>query len=122
MSVSLGPAVWQGNLGVDRQEPLRLASGLESAHLPFPLSGRLMRYFSAVVRIVGGVAHGSGSQESWANSNLGGRFGSAESGIIARIGGFCLQRQVSRSGRGDAGTGTHERERRFPGNPTQKGL
>ena len=42
---------------VNRQKPLRLASGFELAHLAFPLSGRLMRDFSPVVGVAPGVVH-----------------------------------------------------------------
>jgi hypothetical protein len=33
------------------EKPLGLASRLESAHLPFPLAGRLMRGFGAIVGV-----------------------------------------------------------------------
>jgi hypothetical protein len=36
---------------VKRQEPLRLTSSFESAHLPFPLTGMLMRNFRAIVGV-----------------------------------------------------------------------
>ena len=45
---------------VEREKPLRLASRLEAAHVPFPLAGRLMRGFGAIVgvtlRVVSHVA------------------------------------------------------------------
>ena len=36
---------------VEEEKPLGLASRLESAHLPFPLAGRLMRGFGAIVGV-----------------------------------------------------------------------
>jgi hypothetical protein len=36
---------------VEGEKPLRLASRLESTHLPLPLAGRLMRGFGAIVGI-----------------------------------------------------------------------
>ena len=36
---------------MEGEEPLRLASRLEAAHLPFPLAGRLMRGFGAIVGV-----------------------------------------------------------------------
>jgi hypothetical protein len=64
---------------VEEEKPLGLASRLESWHLPFPLAGRLMRGFSAIVgatfRVVIHVAqdrsqgsHGLWSRESWFES------------------------------------------------------
>ena len=45
---------------VEGEKPLGLASRFESAHLPFPLAGRLMRGFGAIVgvtfRVVSHVA------------------------------------------------------------------
>jgi hypothetical protein len=45
---------------VDGEKPLGLASRFESEHVPFPLAGRLMRGFGAIVgvtlRVVGHVA------------------------------------------------------------------
>jgi len=36
---------------VEGEKPLGLASRFEAAHLPFPLAGRLMRGFGAIVGI-----------------------------------------------------------------------
>ena len=36
---------------VEGQKPLGLAGGFESAHLPFPLAGRLMRGFGAIIGV-----------------------------------------------------------------------
>jgi len=36
---------------LEGEKPLGLASGLKSAHLPFPLAGRLMRDFGAIVGV-----------------------------------------------------------------------
>jgi hypothetical protein len=36
---------------LEAEEPLGLASRVESAHLPFPLAGRLMRGFGAIVGV-----------------------------------------------------------------------
>jgi hypothetical protein len=36
---------------VDGEKPLRVSSGFESAHLPFPLAGRLMRGFGSIVGV-----------------------------------------------------------------------
>ena len=36
---------------VEGKEPLGLASRFESAHVPFPLAGRLMRGFGAIVDV-----------------------------------------------------------------------
>ena len=36
---------------VEGEKPLRLASRLEAAHVPFPLAGRLMRGFGAIVSV-----------------------------------------------------------------------
>ena len=36
---------------VEREKPLGLASRFESAHLPFPLAGGLMRAFGAIVAV-----------------------------------------------------------------------
>ena len=45
---------------VEGEKPLGLVSRFESAHVPFPLAGRLMRGFGAIVgvtfRVVSGVA------------------------------------------------------------------
>ena len=45
---------------VEGEKPLGLASRFESAHVPFPLAGRLMRGFGAIVgvtlRVVSHVA------------------------------------------------------------------
>jgi hypothetical protein len=41
---------------VKGEEPLRLASRFESAHLPFSLAGSLMRDFGAIVGVSFGVA------------------------------------------------------------------
>ena len=45
---------------VEREKPLRLARRLESAHVPFPLAGRLMGGLGAIVgvtfRVVSHVA------------------------------------------------------------------
>ena len=45
---------------VEREKPLRLARRLESAHVPFPLAGRLMGGFGAIVgvtfRVMGHIA------------------------------------------------------------------
>lgn len=43
---------------VEREEALRLAARLESSHLAFALPGWLMRYLSAIVRILTRVVHG----------------------------------------------------------------
>ena len=39
------------NDAMEGEKPLGLASRFESAHLPFPLAGRLMRGFGAIVGI-----------------------------------------------------------------------
>ncbi len=36
---------------VEGEKPLGLASRFESAHVPFPLAGRLMRRFGAIVSV-----------------------------------------------------------------------
>ena len=36
---------------VEGEKPLGLASRFESAHVPFPLAGRLMRCFGAIVGV-----------------------------------------------------------------------
>jgi hypothetical protein len=40
---------------VKGEEPLQLTSRFESAHLPFPLAGRVMRDFGAIVGVSFGV-------------------------------------------------------------------
>ena len=43
---------------VEGEKPLGLASRFESAHLPFPVAGRLMRAFGAIVAVtLGMVSH-----------------------------------------------------------------
>ena len=49
---------------VEGEKPLRLASRLEAAHVPFPLAGRLMRGFGAIVGVTFRVVVHTGKDRS----------------------------------------------------------
>ena len=63
---------------VEREKPLRVPSGFESAHLPFSLAGQLMGDFDSIVGIplhyVSHVAedapHGSGVASQFVGNDL----------------------------------------------------